>query len=666
MLDYVWLIPFFPAASAFICGVWGRRLKTWTGWIAIAAMLATLVLTVGALTAFVTEPSREPFRKTLFEWIHVGSFHVGFSILVDPLTVVMLVVVSVVGTLVFVYSTGYMKGDPGYARFFSFMSLFAFAMYMLVMANNFLVLFIGWEGVGLCSYLLIGYYMEQTWCASAGKKAFIVNRIGDVGFLLGMALIFAVCGSLDFEQVFDRAPEVFQYAGPVVTAVTLLLFVGAVGKSAQIPLFVWLPDAMAGPTPVSALIHAATMVTAGVYMVARCNILYALAPVSMAVVAVVGAATAFVAASIGLTQRDIKKVLAYSTISQLGYMFLALGLGAFATAIFHLYTHAFFKGALFLCAGSVIHALNREQDMFKMGGLRKTMPITWLTYLVATLAIAGCPLTAGFFSKDEILWRAISYGSLLGRALWGIGIVAALMTAIYMFRSLFLTFHGRSRVEPEAAAHLHESPPTMTIPLILLAVGSVAAGWIGLPAWLGGSQFEHFLEPVMGQARDLLAEHKPSATEVAHVSSLELGITAVSVGVFLVGAVVAGFYFLSGFPKRGERAARRLGPIYQLSSHRWWWDDLYNAVIARGTTGFARVVGWFDLHVVDGIVNGTGRAVLALGNELRRFQNGRVQHYALGIFVGVNLILIVLLYGSLGRMLKHILTGIVISPPGSP
>ncbi|KPL05712.1 hypothetical protein AMJ85_11070 [candidate division BRC1 bacterium SM23_51] len=661
MLDYVWLIPLFPAASAFVCGVWGKRLKTRTGWIAIASMCATLVLTAGALIAFLADPAREPFRKTLFQWINVGSFNVGFSILVDPLTIVMLVVVSVVGTLVFIYSTGYMKGDAGYARFFSFMSLFATAMYLLVMADNFLVLFIGWEGVGLCSYLLIGYYMEETWRAEAGKKAFIVNRIGDAGFLLGMALIFATCGSLSFEHVFDHAPEVFPYGGLVVTAATLLLFVGAIGKSAQIPLFVWLPDAMAGPTPVSALIHAATMVTAGVYMVARCNVLYTLAPVSMTVVAVVGAATAFVAASIGLTQRDIKRVLAYSTISQLGYMFLALGLGAFAAGIFHLYTHAFFKGALFLCAGSAIHALSREQDMFKMGGLRKAMPITWATYLIATLAIAGCPLTAGFFSKDEILWRAISHGSVFGRALWGVGIVSALMTAIYMFRSLFLTFHGQSRVEPEAAAHLHESPANMTVPLILLALGSIAAGWIGLPAWLGGSRFEAFLGPVMEEGRKMLAQHA-TATEVAvHHGSLrfELVITGVSIGVFLLGVVVAGFYFLWGFPRRPERAARRLGPIYQLSSHRWWWDDFYNAVIVRAVAGFARFIGWFDFRVVDGIVNGTGRTTLAFGRELRRFQNGRVQHYALGIFLGVNIILIVLL-------LKKILAEIGIVPPGSP
>jgi len=656
MLDYVWLIPIFPAASALICGVWGKRLKTGTGWIAIASMLVTLVLTAGAAIPFLTDPERPPYRQTLLEWIHVGSFEVGYSILVDPLTIVMLVVVSVVGTLVFIYSTGYMKGDGGYARFFSFMSLFAAAMYLLVMADNFLLLFIGWEGVGLCSYLLIGYYMEQEWCAAAGKKAFIVNRIGDLGFALGMAMIFACCGSLHFEDVFREAPKILPYSGGAVTAITLLLFIGAVGKSAQIPLFVWLPDAMAGPTPVSALIHAATMVTAGVYMVARCNILYALAPVSMAVVAVIGTATAFVAASIGLTQRDIKKVLAYSTISQLGYMFMALGLGAFTAGVFHLYTHAFFKGALFLCAGSVIHALSREQDMLKMGGLRKAMPVTWATYLVATLAIAGCPLTAGFFSKDEILWRAISSESLLGQVLWVVGILTALMTAVYMFRSLFLTFHGQSRVSSDAAHHLHESPPNMTIPLILLAVGSVAAGWIGLPQWAGGSRFEHFLEPVVAQGSELIAEHARAAVE--HSAAFELGITGISVVAFLVGVFVSGYYFLTPFPERAERAARRLGLLYQVSLYRWWWDDFYNTAIVGGFSALTRLIGWFDLHIVDGIINGTGRATVAFGEELRKHQNGRLQHYGLWMLVGINIIFLALFCSDMGQLLKRVLSEI--------
>ena len=663
MLDYLWLIPLFPALSALICGLWGKRLKKATGWISIAAMLATVVLATGAVAAFVSNPAREPYRKTLFDWISVGSLHVGFSLLVDPLTVVMLVVVSVVGTLVFVYSTGYMKGDPGYARFFACMSLFAASMHLLVMGGNFLVLFIGWEGVGLCSYLLIGYYMDQTWCADAGKKAFIVNRIGDAGFALGMALIFSVCGSLEFKDVFDRAPEAFPYAGAAVTVATLLLFLGAVGKSAQIPLFVWLPDAMAGPTPVSALIHAATMVTAGVYMVARCNVLFALAPVSMAVVAIIGAATAFVAGSIGLTQRDIKKVLAYSTVSQLGYMFLALGVGAFATGIFHLYTHAFFKGALFLCAGSVIHSLHQEQDMMNMGGLRKAMPVTWLTYLAATLAIAGCPLTAGFFSKDEILWRAASEGTALGRLLWIVGLVTALMTAAYMFRSLFLTFHGQSRVAHEKAHHVHESPPNMTIPLILLVVGSLFVGWVGMPEWMGGSRFDHFLDPVIARGRELVAQHAAVAEEES--SAVELAATAVSVLVFFLGLAVAAYFFLSQFPARAERAAKRFGILYRISARRWWWDDFYNAVIVRGFMALARFIGWFDLRVVDGLVNGTGRIVAAFGEEMRRFQNGRVQYYALGFFLGVNVILVALLYGRLGDLIKQIVTLVRLGLGGS-
>jgi len=661
MYDYVWLIPFFPAASAIICGVWGGRLKTWTGWISIASLLATLVLTGCAALPFLLDPGRDAYRKTLFEWIHVGSFNVKFSLFVDSLTVVMLVIVSVVGTLVFIYSTGYMKGDAGYARFFSFMSLFAAAMYLLVMADSFLVLFIGWEGVGLCSYLLIGHYMEQDWCAAAGKKAFIFNRIGDVGFALGIAMLFQYCGSVNFEDVFTQAPRIFPYGGSTITVITILLFVGAVGKSAQIPLFVWLPDAMAGPTPVSALIHAATMVTAGVYMVARCNVLYALAPLSMGVVAVIGAATAFVAASIGLTQRDIKRVLAYSTISQLGYMFLALGMGAFTAGIFHLYTHAFFKGALFLCAGSVIHALSREQDMFKMGSLRKAMPVTWATYLVATLAIAGCPLTAGFFSKDEILWRVASTTSLLGKMLWVVGMVTALMTVIYMFRSLFLTFHGESRVSPGVVEHLHESPPNMTIPLIALAAGSIAAGWIGLPDWMAGSRFERFLEPVVRHGREVMAQHAPELAR--HSLGFELGITGISVGVFVIGWLVARSHFLIGFPARAQRAAHHLGVLYQISLHRWWWDDLYNTVIVGGFNTLTQVVGWFDWHIVDGLINGIGRGVSLIGEHLRRHQNGRVQHYGLWMLIGVNVICFVLLCGELAKLLATVLREVSIPFP---
>lgn len=662
MFEYVWLIPFIPAASALICGIWGRRLGTRTGVVAIGAMIATLALTGAALLEFAVHPGRDPYRIVLFEWLRVGALSINFSLLVDQLTIVMLVVVSVVGTLVFIYSTGYMKGDPGYARFFAFMSLFAAAMYLLVMADNFLVLFIGWEGVGLCSYLLIGYYMEERWCAAAGKKAFVVNRIGDCGFMLGMALIVATVGSLDFADVLDRAREMFQQGGLLVTAITLLLFVGAVGKSAQIPLFVWLPDAMAGPTPVSALIHAATMVTAGVYMVARCSPLYAMAPVTMAVITIIGAATAFVAATIALTQRDIKKVLAYSTISQLGYMFMALGVGAFAAGIFHLYTHAFFKGALFICAGSVIHALGREQDMFKMGGLRKQMPVTWLTYLVATLAIAGCPFTAGFFSKDEILWRVYSNGSPVARAAYATGLITAFLTALYMFRSVFLTFHGKTRVTGEAAIHVHESPPNMTIPMTLLALGALFAGWIGTPEWLRPSAFHRFLQPVVAQppgSVENVALH--ASGHPTSAMSQELVLTAVSTGAFLLGLAAAAFYFLTGFPERAARAARKLRLLYNVSFNGWWWDYFYNTVVVRGVNCLASLAGWFDLHIVDGLVNGSGRTVAAFGDEMRRFQNGRVQTYALGIFLGVNLLILALLYGNLGKLLRLVVGKVTIS-----
>jgi NADH-quinone oxidoreductase subunit L len=542
-----------------------------------------------------------------------------------------------------------MHGDPGYPRFFSFLSLFAAMMFVLVLADNFLLLFIGWEGVGLCSYLLIGYYMTEHWAANAGMKAFIVNRIGDFGFILGMALIFATAGTLDFGPVFANAPSTWGYNGAIITAITLLLFVGATGKSAQIPLFVWLPDAMAGPTPVSALIHAATMVTAGVYMLARANVLYTLAPITMGVVAGVGAATAFVAATIGLTQRDLKKILAYSTVSQLGFMFLAVGVGAFSTGILHLYTHAFFKAGLFLGAGSVMHALGGELDIFKMGGLRRALPITWITYLAATLAISGCPFTAGFFSKDEILWKAASFNQWYGPVLWAVGGFTALLTAIYMFRTLFMVFHGESRVEAEAAHHLHESPPAMTIPLILLAVGSIGAGWIALPEWLGGSWFDQFLAPVTRGSAAVAASHEAQASH-----AFELAVTGVSVLIFCLGLGIGYLYYVKRFPELPARTADRLEPLYALSYHRWWWDDLYNAVVVTGMIALARIAGWFDTYIIDGIVNGTGRAAAAFGDEMRRSQNGRAQYYALGIFLGVNLILFLLFRQELGRLINDV------------
>lgn len=638
MLDYVWLVPFLPGMAALVIGLFGKWLRTRSGYVAIAAMLGTIVVSLGCFWDILH--GKGPFTQHLFTWISVGEFKAEAALLVDQLSVVMLLVVSIVGSLVFIYSTGYMKGERGYARFFAQLSLFAFSMFLLVLADNFALMFIGWEGVGLCSYLLIGYYMDKTWAADAGRKAFIVNRVGDFGFLLAIFLIFWTSGSLTFSGVFDQAPVIYKYGGGVVTAITLLLFMGAVGKSAQIPLFIWLPDAMAGPTPVSALIHAATMVTAGVYMVVRCNVLYSLAPTSMEIMAIIGAATAFIAASIGITQRDIKRVLAYSTISQLGYMFLALGVGAFAAGIFHIFTHAFFKGCLFLCAGCVIHAMGGDNDMFHMGGMRKQMKITWLTYFAATLAISGFPLTAGFFSKDEILWATFRSGHLI---LWLVGLVAAFMTAFYMFRSLFLTFHGESRAPEKIKAHIHEMPRSMTLPLVVLAFFSLVAGFFSIPKVLKGSAwFEHFLHPVTNRGAEILHElHVADPTP--HVPELELLLMGASTLIVLLGIAAAYAVYVKGWPEIPKAWAQRFGVFYNLSFHKWWWDDLYNSTFVQGTIRLAKAAWQFDIFVIDGVINGTAFMVRSVASRLRKLQTGQLQAYGVGMLIGVNLIVLLFL-----------------------
>ncbi len=501
MFDFVWLIPLFPAIGFLINGFFGKSYsKKVVGGVACTALGLSFLTSILILFELIGRPPTERhFEKVIFDWVVSGSFQTVIGYQIDPLSILMALVVSGVSFFIHIYSVGYMHDDPGFPRYFTYLNLFVFMMLNLVLANNFLLMFVGWEGVGLCSYLLIGFWFEKDSAANAGKKAFVVNRVGDFGFLLGMFLIFTSLGkhgiwTLDFTEVFANASKLDPGAA---TAITILLFIGACGKSAQIPLYVWLPDAMEGPTPVSSLIHAATMVTAGVYMVARCNVLYSMAPISMAIVAVVGVATAIYTASIGFCQNDIKKVLAYSTISQLGYMFLGVGVGAYSAGIFHLMTHAFFKGLLFLGAGSVMHALSGELDMRKMGALRKKIPITFWTFFIATLAIAGIPGLSGFFSKDEILWQAFSSsrGHFL---LWLVAAIAAGMTAFYMFRALFMTFFGQSRVDEHVAHHIHESPKIMTVPLMILAILSVIGGYIGVPHVLGGANHIHeFLAPVL-------------------------------------------------------------------------------------------------------------------------------------------------------------------------
>ncbi len=617
-----------------------RKAVAFLGPAVVGASFAVSLLSVLALAA---RPAQERlFVQVLYSWVEAGTFHAQAALQLDPLSSVMILVVTGVGFLIHVYSAGYMSHEKAFARYFVYLNLFTFAMLLLVLGSNFLLMFVGWEGVGLCSYLLIGYWYEKKSAADAGKKAFIVNRVGDFGFLLAMFLIFWTFGSVDYTEVFGKIPGLS--AGGVLTteiatAITLLLFVGAVGKSAQIPLYVWLPDAMEGPTPVSALIHAATMVTAGVYMVARTNALYLLAPASMAVVAVVGAATALFSATIGICQNDIKRVLAYSTVSQLGYMFLACGVGAFTAGIFHLTTHAFFKALLFLGSGSVIHALSGEQDMRKMGGLRKRLPVTFTTMFVATLAISGIPGLSGFFSKDEILWKA--YSSAHGHAaLWLAGTVAAGITAFYMFRLVFLTFFGDSRMEPEVERHVRESPPSMTVPLMLLAVLSVGGGWIGIPEALGGhNYFEAWLAPVFGHGAEGTAHGGAH-----HSAALEYLLMAGSVGVALCGIGLAWVLYRVR-PEEPGAIARRVPGLYNLVLNKYYVDEIYDAAIVRKiVNGSIWLWEAFDAAFIDGIVNGIAALVQGAGKKTRRLQTGVVGNYAFSLLLGAVILVGYLLF----------------------
>src|SRR6266571_3876268 len=663
MFDNVWLIPLFPLIGFLINGLFGKKIKNEAiiGGIGTLMIFLSFLVSCGILMQMIgLPPEQRVFEKVIFPWIHSGNFKADMAFLLDPLSCIMIMVVTGVGSLIHLYSIGYMHGEEGFYRFFAYLNLFCMSMLLLVLGGNMLVMFIGWEGVGLCSYLLIGYYFHKKSAGDAAKKAFVVNRVGDWGFSIGIMMIFVTFGTIDFIQVGEKLREgvmagAFHVGDPLFIGIALALFVGAAGKSAQIPLYVWLPDAMEGPTPVSALIHAATMVTAGVYMVARSNFIYQMAPQAMTVVAVIGAVTAFFAASIGLVQNDIKRVLAYSTVSQLGYMFLALGVGAFAAGVFHLMTHAFFKALLFLGSGSVIHAMHHEQDMRKMGALKNKIPVTFWTMFAGTLAIAGTPGLAGFFSKDEILWKAFSskQGHVL---LWLIGAAVAGMTAFYMFRLLFMTFYGDSRVDHHTEHHIHESPKSMTVPLMILALGSVVAGYIGFPAWLGGSNaFERFLDPVF---EPLPIPHGPELGEYSRLA--EAGMAAVSVAVALIGF---GFAY-SKYCKRSweeEREVRQYGQAYRPLLNKWYIDELYDALFVNRAKDAGRYLWRFDARIVDGAVNGTAWSTVesALGSSwwdrwivdglvrfiggfiktlswpVRLIQTGYVQNYALVMILGV-------------------------------
>ncbi len=623
MESYVWLIPVLPLAAFIVTLLVGKWwIKDSAHWLPILAMAGSLGLSIAAFIQ--VRGSEEPVVIELWRWFSVGSFQVPFSLHVDQLTTVMCLVVTGVSLLIFIYSKGYMHGDTGYYRFFAFMSLFAFSMLMLVMAGNYLLLYFGWEAVGLCSYYLIGYYYHKPEAAAAGKKAFLVNRVGDFGFGLGVMLIFLTFGTLDYTGVFEQVGAGVAGQGALL-GIALLLFMGAMGKSAQFPLHVWLPDAMEGPTPVSALIHAATMVTAGVYLVARSAVIFASAPGALIVVGAIGTFTAIFAAVIGICQKDIKKVLAYSTVSQLGYMFMALGVGAWAIAIFHLMTHAFFKALLFLGAGSVIHSLGGEQDMEKMGGLAKRIPATYYTLVAGALALSGIFPFAGFWSKDDILgavWRDGKY------VLWAIGLIVAFITAFYTFRMIFLTFFGKSRVDEETEEHVHESPWSMLVPLIVLAVAALLGGFLGLPGKLGVIQ--SFLEPVFAPANHILGVHEHSLAAVDYV------LMVISLIAAMLGIVFAWLVYVRRPHDLPQFFGALAGPVYKVVYNKFYVDEFYAATVVRLTVDGSRWL-WhhFDEYVIDGAVHGVARFWQGSGRTARPVQTGKVQNYLLAIFIGL-------------------------------
>ncbi|MED6340633.1 MAG: NADH-quinone oxidoreductase subunit L [SAR324 cluster bacterium] len=629
-MSQIWLVPAFPLLGFLLNGFLGKRFGTrfvtFIGPLAIALSFAqSLVLFFQML-----EIEGNVLNEHLYTWISSGSFEAGINFQVDQLSGLYLLVITGVGFLIHVYSVGYMHGESGYYRFFAYLNLFVFFMLILVLGDSFLLMFVGWEGVGLCSYLLIGYYFEKDSAAEAAKKAFLFNRVGDFGVLSAVLLIFLTFGSIEFGTINNEAVSRLEYGGGLVTAITLLLFLGATGKSAQIPLYVWLPDAMEGPTPVSALIHAATMVTAGLYMVARLSHLFVLAPFTMNVIAVVGTVTALLAATVAITQTDIKRVLAYSTVSQLGYMFLAMGVGAFGAGVFHVMTHAFFKALLFLGSGSVILAVHHEQDMRKMGALKNKLPITYITMLLGTLAISGIPFFSGFFSKDEILWKA--YSSPLGNPwLWGVGFLTAGLTAFYMFRMIYLTFHGESRVDSHTAEHVHESPLSMTIPLMILALLAVTGGFFGVPHvfHLIPNGMENYFQ---GFFTEIPSGHGAVSTEWT--------LMGFSVAFALLAWFVAGRLYHSGFDL-ASRLRSKCEPLYQLSLNKWYVDEFYNSVIIQPGRLFSTHILWrlFDQNLIDRAVNTTADVARMVGNSIRPLQNGLTQNYALIFTLGAFLIL---------------------------
>jgi NADH-quinone oxidoreductase subunit L len=631
MINLVWLVPLFPLVGFLINGLGRNSLpKSVVSFSACLAVFASFAVSIGIFFELNSSDTKS-FVIPLFDWISAGAVKVPFSFMVDPLSALMLLIVTGIGFLIHVYSAGYMSHDAGFAKFFAYLNLFVFFMLLLVLGSNYVIMFIGWEGVGLCSYLLIGFWYTNSSYASAAKKAFVMNRIGDLGFLIAVFLIFTTFNSVEFAVVFPLAANMLA-GDTALIIITALLFVGAIGKSAQLPLFTWLPDAMAGPTPVSALIHAATMVTAGIYMIARSNILFTLAPQTLYVIAVIGLLTLLLAATIALTQTDIKKVLAYSTVSQLGYMFLGLGVGAYTGAFFHVITHAFFKALLFLGAGSVIHAMSNEQDMRNMGGLKKKLPVTFLTMLIGTIAISGLPPFSGFFSKDEILAHVYEHNKLF----WALGVLGAVFTSFYMFRMMFLTFNGNFRGTTEQQSHLHESPSSMTTPLIILAVLSAIGGFIGIPEALGGGHWlSQFLAPVF-------------AASAAKVPQLSLDHTTeyILMAVSVAGALVSLLFAYNRYVKNNhvpEEDRGHRGALAKLSYNKYYIDEIYNALITRPLDSLsAFFYNVADRKVIDGIINGFGKGAIEASKGLRLLQSGTVGFY---IFMMVAGIIALLAYG---------------------
>ncbi len=649
------LIPLFPLIGFLIIGLFGKRLKSekLVGTIGAGAVLASFAVTVGLFLDMLGKPAEErSFVHTVYTWIATGSFKVDIAYQIDQLSLLFSLIITGVGFLIHVYSIGYMHGDKGFPRFFAYLNLFVFMMLNLVLASNFLLTFLGWEGVGLASYLLIGFWYDRkfdgsfiTWTGDAAKKAFIVNRIGDFGVLVAMFMLFNLFGTLDYNTINANAAAVLVPGGTAVTLITLALFLGCTGKSAQIPLGVWLPDAMAGPTPVSALIHAATMVTSGIFLIARTNVLFAMSPDTMAVVTGIGITTALIAGTVGLVQNDIKKVLAYSTVSQLGFMFMALGVGAFTAGVFHVMTHAFFKALLFLGSGSVIHGMHEEQDIQKMGGLKKYMPITYKTWLVGTMAIAGIPFFSGFFSKDEILWFGYLNGSPL---LWGIGALAAFTTAFYMWRLTVLTFQGEERFDHHHV-HPHESPATMTVPLIILAVLSALGGFLGIPHVLGSvggmhlpNLLESWLEPIFAKGVALLPTHPGDHT------SLEFMLMGASTVIAISGIMLARSIYRT--TEKPAALAKKFAGPYKLLWNKWYVDEIYDLAIVGPILALSRDFLWkiFDVKIIDGIVNGSAKIVGATADALRKIQSGVAQNYALLMMIGIVVLIAMVLLPTLG------------------